>query len=261
MKVQTTTLTRQITVLSYLFAVILVGSLGTFGWWAASRIDDKATARETRSIHAELDELAERIPVEQDSSIVWDEAVLNLRQNNTDWIKENLAEWLSSYFSHDQIVILDSANKVVRAVQNGVEMGPDVYGTELPALLTLANELRSQMAAASEGLEDSTDAITGLGVLEFMDIGAGAVAVVSVRPVVPDTDRLTQLPGTEFLLIPRGCSTERSSPSCRSRPSCGTWLLRNSRPRMATASLPQSSAAMARPSVFSTGCRNSPLMI
>ncbi|MBD0413910.1 putative bifunctional diguanylate cyclase/phosphodiesterase [Oryzicola mucosus] len=201
MRAPTTSLANQITGLSYIFAILLVAVLGSFGWWAASRIDGRSIARETRSVHNELTELAERIPVEQNSSVIWDDAVINLRSNNTSWIKDNLAEWMSSHFDHDQIFLFDASNKVVRATERGGEMRKDVYERELPALLPLVVSLRAQMAQASAGLDDSTEAITGLGILEYLRLGSGAAAVVSVRPIVPDTNAVRQTPGTEYVMI------------------------------------------------------------
>lgn len=201
MKLPTSSLARQITAVSYLFAFVLVSVIGLFGWWAASRIDDRAMARETRSVHKELAEIAARLPVEQDSSVVWNDAVLNLRSNNTPWIENNLAEWMSVHFSHDQIFLLDPNDQVVRAVELGSQMSQDIIELEMPALLPLVEELRTQMANASKGVEDSTEAVTGLGLADLVRMGSGAVAMVSIRPVVPDTPMVRQSPGTEFLAI------------------------------------------------------------
>ncbi|HEY8577954.1 MAG TPA: EAL domain-containing protein [Devosia sp.] len=201
MKLRKSSVASQITYLSYLFAFVLVSVLGTFGWWAASRIDDRAMARESRSVHDELAEIAARLPIEQDSSVVWDDAVLNLRSGNTAWIADNLAEWMSLHFGHDQIFLLDSKNQVVRAVELGSPVPPAIYEGEVRALLPLVENLRRQMASASGGLEDSTEAITGLGLADFVRLGSGAVAMVSIRPVVPHTEAVRQSPGTEYLAI------------------------------------------------------------
>ncbi|MDB5615624.1 MAG: diguanylate cyclase, partial [Devosia sp.] len=201
MEARTTSLSRQIAVMSYLFAAILVTVLGSFGWWAGSRIDDRAMADEIRAVHDELAEVAERIPVEQDSSAIWDDAVINLRINNIPWIRNNLAEWMSEHFGHDQIFILDPKNEVVRAVERGAEADAQIYLAELPALLPLIQELRIQMAQVSKGLDDSTKAITGLGLMDYVRLGSGATALVSIRPVVPDSAAVRQKPGTEFLMI------------------------------------------------------------
>lgn len=200
MEARTKSLSRQIAGLSYVFAFILVTLLGSFGWWAASRIDDRAMAKQTRSIHAELSESIQRIPVEQDSSAVWDEAVVNLRINNVDWLKDNMAEWMSIHFGHDEIFLLDGQNRIVRAVEGEVEMDSASVQTALPAILPLVKNLRLQMAQASQGLADSTAVVMGLGILDFIRLKSGGAAILSIRPVLPDSDAVSQAPGTEFLI-------------------------------------------------------------
>ncbi len=58
-------LSRQVTYLAFLLAAVVIVVLGSFGWWAASRIDDRAIARESRSVQTGLADLAKRMPVEQ----------------------------------------------------------------------------------------------------------------------------------------------------------------------------------------------------
>jgi diguanylate cyclase (GGDEF)-like protein len=151
-------------------------------------------------VQNELREIVERIPLEQDSAVVWDEAVLNLRSNNSDWIAENLAEWMSSYFGHDLVLLFDKENRVVRAVEHGVEVSADSLGAELAALLPLVQDLRDQMAHVSGNLADSTEVVTGLGSLGYIQPEFGSPAAVSIRPIVPDTDAVRQAPGTEYLI-------------------------------------------------------------
>ena len=111
MKTRPSPLSRQITNLSIVFALVLVAAVGCFGWWAASRIDDRSMARQTRSVQTGLADVAKRIPIEQNSSAIWDDAVLNLRADNEPWIEENLTVWMSEYFGHDKVFVLDSANE------------------------------------------------------------------------------------------------------------------------------------------------------
>jgi len=66
----------------------------------------------------------------------------------------------------------------------------------------LVKRLRAEMATASSGQDDSTDSITGLGLLERAQLADGEVGIVSIRPVVPDnSEEILQSPGEEFLHI------------------------------------------------------------
>ena len=201
MTTQPTSLSRQITYLSIALAVILVAVLGSFGWWAASRIDDRSIARETRAVNTGLHDIALRLPVEQDSSAIWDDSVVNLRAGNEPWIAENLAEWMSEFFGHDRVYLLDPANRPIRAVENGQKVELASFDQERSAIEPLVNALRLQMAQASAGLDESTEAITGLGVEDMVVLSNGTAAIVSVRPIVPGTDAVQQAPGTEYLYV------------------------------------------------------------
>jgi len=158
-------------------------------------------AKQTRAVHRGLLEIMERIPVEQDTSVIWDEAVLNLRKRDGDWIAENLAEWMSEYFGHDRVFLLDAQNTLIRSVSNGALVDAQIYLADLPYISPLIKELRAAMAQASSGLSDSTKAIQDLGAQDVIPLAGGSAAIVSIRPVVPDSEKITQTPGTEFLHI------------------------------------------------------------
>ena len=94
MPYQPTSLSRQISYLSFAFGTVLVGVLGAFGWWAASSIDDRSMARQARAVQRGISDIMQRIPVEQDSSAIWDESVINLREGTEFWIADTLGEWM-----------------------------------------------------------------------------------------------------------------------------------------------------------------------
>ena len=201
MKTRQSPLSRQITNLSIAFALMLIAVVGCFGWWAASRIDDRSIARQARSIQTGLADIAKRIPVEQNSSAIWDDAVLNLRSGNEPWIEENLTAWMSDYFGHDQVFIIDSANEAAHAAQDGNAVDPLSYEAVRPAVTPLLTGLRDAMASASAGLSDSTAAVSGLGTEDIVALADGQPAIVSLRPIVPSSDAVQQSPGSEFIHV------------------------------------------------------------
>jgi diguanylate cyclase (GGDEF)-like protein len=194
-------LSKQITSLSIVLVAGLVLGLGAFGWWAASRIDDRSIARETRAVQTGLREIAERIPVEQDSSAIWDDSVRNLRANDQAWIAENLADWMSEYFGHDRVYILDGTNQLVRAAAAGKPASDSMFAVDKPTVTRFANALRAKMAIASAGMDDSTTAVTGMGEEDYTILDDGRPAIISVRPIVPASNAVMQTPGTEFLHV------------------------------------------------------------
>lgn len=196
-----TSLSRQISYLSFAFATVLVAVLGTFGWWAAASIDDRSIARQSRAVQRGLNDIKQRIPVEQDSAVIWNEAALYVRSHHEAWLADNLGEWMSEYFGHDRIYLLDPDDRPVRAVVKGVHVEDAAYEGDAAAVAPLVAEIRAQMARASAGLPDSTEAVTGLGVEDIVLLGDGQPAIVSVRPIVPATSAVAQAPGTEHLHV------------------------------------------------------------
>ena len=192
--------TTQIFWASLLLGFCLVSALAACLWWAAGRIDARAIAEERMTIEAALRQEMERIPVEQNSSAVWDDAVVNIRNNNQGWIAENLAEWMSEFFGHNRVYVISSEGRVIRAAEDGAYAGTTYMPIDVSVLLPRLTQLRRQMAEASLGLEDSTAVIADLGVLEADRLSDGSVVFVSIRPVVPSSSNVLQAPGSEALI-------------------------------------------------------------
>ncbi|HEV7276311.1 MAG TPA: EAL domain-containing protein [Devosiaceae bacterium] len=193
-------LSTQITYLAIAAATALLAVVVMLASWAVMRIDERALERENRFVQVGLEEVFERLPKEQDSSAIWDEAVLSSRANDGAWLDENLVEWMGAYYDHDQVFLLDPRNEPVRAAKDGSNVDPTIYEEVRDLVQPLVARLRAAMQAASAGMEDSTEAITGLGEIDAVAFDGGA-AIISIRPVVPSSAAVTQEPGTEFLHV------------------------------------------------------------
>lgn len=201
MATPTISLSRQISLLSLLFGTVLVTALGSFGWWAASSIDDRSMARQSRAVQRGFAEIIERIPVEQDSFAIGDEAVINLKSGNEQWIADNLGERMSEYFKHDLIYILDGDDLPIRAVANGKMADVATYFSTASPIHSLVAEVRRRLHDDSRHHLGPVEADQELGVEDVIILGNGLPAIVSIRPVLPGTNNLSQSPGTEFLHI------------------------------------------------------------
>lgn len=190
---------RSLVVLATLAFVALVFAVS---FWAAGRIDAGSLERQARLVVTGLRELEDRLPIEQDSSAIWDDSVINLRENNQAWIAENLAEWVSEYFGHDRVYLLGPDDEPTRAVSEGELQPLAAYDFDRAAIAPLVASLRAEMLRASQGLDDSTAAITGLGTLDRARLPDGTAAIISIRPIVPgDSALVPQAPGTEYLHV------------------------------------------------------------
>jgi diguanylate cyclase (GGDEF)-like protein len=191
---------RQVELLTTAVVLLVVATLGGFGWWAALRIDDRAVARQTEAVERGLSELSRRIVVEQESSTIWDDAVLRVRAGDGKWIADNLVEWVSAYFGHDLVYLLDPSDRPIRAVANGVRIGESAYDRNRATLDPLVSRLRYEMAARSADLSDSTEAIQDVGVVERVALG-DQVGIATVRPILPSSNLVRQAPGEEYVHI------------------------------------------------------------
>lgn len=194
-------LSTQITWLSVAFAVGLLICVVSFAWWGVLRIDDRSLARQSRSVLIGVQEALAALPVAQDSSAIWDDAVVNLRSNNEAWLAENLVEWMSDYYGHDYVYVLDPDNVPLRGASHGEGVYASSYEVFRQSIHPLVDQLRNDMKSVSNDPADSTAAITGLGVLDFVTFSDQSVAAVSIRPVVPSSGELKQVPGSEYLHV------------------------------------------------------------
>ena len=117
-------------------------------------------------------------------------------------IADNLVDWMSSYFGHNRVYVLDPADNLVRAAHEGLVQPAQAYERDKPVIQPLVDELRRQIASLAPSGTTSTDAIAGSGILERMVFGDGAVGIVSVRPAIPDdSTELIQLSGSEYIHV------------------------------------------------------------
>jgi diguanylate cyclase (GGDEF)-like protein len=191
----------QLTLISIALGVCLLTIATLVGWWAVQRIDERALSDQAALVRAGLQEQADELPLEQDSSAVWDDAVTAVRTNNGPWLAENLVEWMSEYYGHDRVYVLDPDNQLLRAAENGALASRRRFEADKDAVLPLVQKLRGRMAEAASGLTDSTDAVSGEGELDFVQRADKGAIIVSVRPILPSSEAITQKPGEEYVLV------------------------------------------------------------
>jgi len=181
-------------------AVTAAGTLG-FAWWSAGDIDAEALRRQTELANHVVAAQFPRIVREQQGSTIWDEAVAKTRHGlDADWIDDNLGAWMSEFYGHDGILILDAADRPVYVAEQGQRMGLDRAAAQLRDIAPLVARLRAGIAAGAFGayLAGSADIApheTGVALVD------GVASLVSVSPIISDSGRLAQAPGSEFLHV------------------------------------------------------------
>lgn len=193
-----TPLSRRVTVTVGLIALASVGLLAGFAVWSMSFVDRQALERQVGFVERALSDALAHLPVEQESAVVWDEAVLKVHEGDQAWMVENLGEWMGTYFGHDSDFVLNQNDQPIHAMKDGVTRDAAVYQSDAFAFAPYIEQLRQQMASKGAELSPDDAAYDGLQDIILSD---GEPVLFSVRPIVPSTDRLSQPAGSEFLHI------------------------------------------------------------
>ena len=140
-------LPRRLSIVVALVCLVSVVVIIALGWWAMSTVDHDAEEREMALAEEGLEESFARIPREQESSTVWDEAVLKVKANDQAWMRENMGEWMGSYFGHDFVFILNETGSPIHAMKEGVTLPPASYEEDRIVIEPLVGQLRQRMQA------------------------------------------------------------------------------------------------------------------
>ena len=179
---------------------VLAAALLAMGmvWWSASRADQATMERLRQTVGFALRKNIAQISYDQESVANWNDAVINTRNTfDPAWVDVYLGAWMYDYFKHDRIEILDANNTMIYAMAAGgsVELGdrrpPNVVSR-------LASQLRTRIDyGALDAYEAHKTRIPRSDDLGFVD---NRPAIVSVMPLVPHNQNISQGRGTEFLI-------------------------------------------------------------
>ncbi|WP_033001339.1 EAL domain-containing protein [Mesorhizobium sp. LSJC269B00] len=191
---QRSPLTFQVTLTVLTLAVFALAIVVGFGLYATMQADRVSLERQKVFLANGLQDQVAAVKREQESVAVWDDSVINAKAGNQTWMAENLSVWMSSYYGHNRVYVLDDANRPVHAMREGKVVSPAVFGEDEPALRPTIARLRQMMSkdASQAGAKFVADDLVSLG---------GQPAILSVMPLVPSSDRVTQAPGSEYLHV------------------------------------------------------------
>ena len=190
-------LTKQITVTLGLLAFLGAATAVGIAFIASSRIDKTAIAKQEAFVAQGIAEQIKAVAHEQESVTVWDDAVERTRAGDQLWMVENLGEWMQSYFGHDRTYVIDDKGNVVHAMRGGKTIVPASFSADGQAVASLVSQLRSQLAEIPRA-KDPAAGREDAFIFATMQVEQRP-AVVSVRPIIPSTDRITLPTGSEYV--------------------------------------------------------------
>ncbi|KQM22274.1 putative bifunctional diguanylate cyclase/phosphodiesterase [Novosphingobium sp. Leaf2] len=181
---------------AFCLLVLILGLL----FWSGKEADRIARHRDRALVALVLSQMVDRVGHAQESSTVWDDAVLQVRRRPLDmgWIDQNLGIWFQNYAGIDEIYILDPQNRPVYAMRDGRRAKPEAFIAVEGVADRLVAALRKSGKPVGRGQSDV--AMLSAGRADF-GIVRGRPALVSVKPIVSDSGRIPQKPGTEALHV------------------------------------------------------------
>src|SRR3569833_768914 len=177
-----TTLIHRLTAIAAVGFCIAVTLLLGFAFWASSTVDQKEVARQTGFVATGLRQILDRVPKEQESVTQRDDSVVQAKANNQPWMVENLGKWVGDYFGHDEVYVLDSADRPIHAMRQGVPVDVGEFTSRQGLVLPLARKLRAEMADASKGLSDSSQTEGSMGERDILMVD-DIPTEISVKPI------------------------------------------------------------------------------
>ena len=141
-------LTFQVTLTVLALAVVHAGC------WSSASASSRRCAPTTMRLQRQKAFVADgpagcrrlRLMREQESVTVWDDAVTFAKAHDQQWMRENLGEWMYSYYGHDRAFVLDEQNRPVHAMEDGKTVAPPA--TPRPSRAVAP---RSRQAARADG--------------------------------------------------------------------------------------------------------------
>jgi diguanylate cyclase (GGDEF)-like protein len=194
-RLQPNPLTDQVTLSVLALALLAMALIGGFGLFATLHADREALRRQKAFVANGLAEQVEAIAREQESVTVWDDAIMYVKANEDIWIRENLSEWMHSYYGHDRVYILDERGEPVHAMVGGAAVPAERYFDVKDILAPPVAKLRHLITGAA-----TSDDPPKLAIGDLVSID-GRPAILSIMPIIPSSDRLTQEPGAEYVHI------------------------------------------------------------
>ncbi|MEA3081003.1 MAG: hypothetical protein QOD54_671 [Sphingomonadales bacterium] len=180
--------------------LLLASIVGAVLHFSISRTDQLALARQNQRVTVGIEQSIRAVTVDQEASTYWDDAVVRTRERPLDleWIDNNLGVWFHTYYEIDEVYLLDPHNAPIYAMRDGRRAPPASFRRVASPVLELALRLRKSLTVARlapEGAPTRT-----IGASEFAVVG-GRPAFVSLKPIVSETGKIAQAPGSEYLHV------------------------------------------------------------
>lgn len=168
--------------------IIGIAACVGFSMWTADRIDDDA-AEMQRALVAQLISSARGEYEDMQAGFAtWDDAVVAIRDNDTEWIDQNLVADAYATYGLDRVYVLNPDRGALYASRLGGKVDPSTYNEDAATFAPLLDRLTdtdgiARISAYNAGIA-SAPILTDYGVV------GGNVAIIAVVPLLSESDEL-----------------------------------------------------------------------
>jgi diguanylate cyclase (GGDEF)-like protein len=137
-----------VVIASTIAAALALACAGVY--WATHASDEVSVERQARSARHAMEMSVDELAHQQETVAVWDlaAAALAVPQPETFWIHENIGTWLNTVFAHDELFVLNGADRPVYASTAGVQVSLQRYGELAGDLANIRAGVRSNGAVS-----------------------------------------------------------------------------------------------------------------
>ncbi len=183
---------------------LLCAAVGVFGFvlWSVHATDERSLARQANLARHVIANELQRIPRDQESVTIWDDAVTNTRlQFDDEWIDANLGAWMYDYFGHDDVLVLDDHDRPIYAMSDGGRVDAGKFDRQVLADIAPAlAALRAKIAAGGIEAYSNGEVATPPRINQLTTL-RGAPSILSLAPIISDTGNIAQATGSEYVHV------------------------------------------------------------
>jgi len=123
---------------------LFLASAGVY--WATHESDEVSVERQARSAEHSMEASVDELALQQETVAIWDDSISHLVADRIDmtWVHDNIGSWLNRIFGHDEVFILDGADRPIYAAVKGEQVPLTRYATLAPDLRFLLNSVRGR---------------------------------------------------------------------------------------------------------------------
>ncbi|WP_226951326.1 sensor histidine kinase [Rhizobium terrae] len=192
----TSHVTLVLTLLTAMAAVLIAG----FMWMASAKVDDLSLTRQRGFVEHGLDEQVKAVPRELESVTTWDDAVLFAPTGPRQWVVYNLGTWMYDYFGHDRTYVFDPQDALAYVVREGKDIPVSTFLNDEEPVTALREAVRAVLRKRAASADTAQPELNEISATEIVEID-NRPAVVSARPIVPSSEKISLEPGQEYIAV------------------------------------------------------------